>query len=347
MARSNREVPFGGLSADDQAQIDEMRNNDAGPVGEEEAGQAAAAVPDPAEQPEAPQADPAAAPAAPPEQQRAATVPHAALHEERELRKAAEQRLAEIERQAADDRRQRQILEERTNLLLGRMGQLQPAQQPAQQPQLPPVEQDPLGHFNGRMQQHEQVLGELVRAAQGRGQQEQQAQAVQALQSRMVAAESEFRARTPDYDNAAQHLLDVRHRQLTAAGFTDPAERMAMIRQEAVGLAAQAVRSNRNAGEIVYELAKIVGYAPPAPAAQTNGADNGSAAPREAAAEADAGQRLQTLAQGQQQARSLGNVRGSGPAPVNANTLANMSWEEFHEWANKTTPAQKRQVLGV
>lgn len=320
MARSNREAPFDGLSADEQAQIDQMRDGDPGPVTDEEAAAAAASDTDAEASDEAPVA-------AQPEPPRpaATTVPHAALHEERELRKAAEQRAIEAERA-------RQTMEERVNILLHRAGQLAPEQQQqTPQPQIPPMETDPVGHLTARLRQTEQQLADLARAAQGRSSQDQQAQIAQALQMRTIAMENEFRAKAPDYDNAARYLAEARHKQLTIAGVTDPAERQAFLAQEAFSLAARAAQTNRNPAEIVYDLAKSFGYTPPAAAAPP--------AP-------EAADRIQAITQGQAQARTLGNARGVGPAGVTAQTLAAMSEEEFLAFAKKATPAQLRAVMG-
>lgn len=341
MARTNRggAVPFDGLTAAEQAEIDTMRENDLGPLDDAEpnpVNAGAEAGETDAGTAEAPAADEPAAAA----QQRSATVPHAALHEERELRKAAEQRLAELERQAAEDRQARQTLEERTNILLHRLGQgQQPQQQQTEQPAaIPSPEEDPVGHIIAKIRQQEAVLGNVVQTLSGRSQQDQQMQAAQALQMRTAAMENEYRAKQPDYDTAARHLVEMRHRQLAAAGITDPAERQSMLTQEAFGLAAQAARQNRNPAEIVYELAKIAGYQPPAAEA----AEQNAEPPAQNESE-----RIATIAQGQQHARTLGNVRGASPPPLSAQTLTRMTDAEFRAFADKATPAQLRAVLGA
>jgi len=69
------------------------------------------------------------------------------------------------------------------------------------------------------------------------------------------------------------------------------------------------------------------GFAPPA----TGQADNAQPQP---AAE----QRLQNIAAGQQQARSLGAARGSGPAPLTAQRLLEMSEKDFAKILETVVP---------
>lgn len=303
------------LSTEEQSQLDQMRDEP------DSAAEPAAAEPG---EPGEPAAEPAA-------DGRPRMVPHAALHEERLRRQATEKDLA-------DARKERQTLEERTNLLLQRM---QPAAQPTQQQataEIPDVATDPVGHIVAKMNQQQGVIEQLVQAYVGAAQQQQMAQAGATIQQRAQALEAEFRAATPEYDAGAAFLADARNRELIAAGWSDPAERRTLISQEAFGLAQRAIQNNRNPAEVVLELAKIRGFAPAA------AGGDGAGAP----AAANAGQRIANAAAGQRQAgTSLSNTRGGGaPAPMDAQRLVNMDAAEFTDFLDKASPAQLRAALG-
>lgn len=256
-----------------------------------------------------------AAPAAEGQPPRHSMVSHAALHEERTRRQ-------ETERQLAEERRSRQTLEERTNLILQRFAAPQQPAAPAGSglPEIPAFDQDPAGHILGQVRQQGAILGELVQAVTGQHRQSEAQAGVQQLTVRAAAMEREFAATTPDYDKASSHLFEMRRQELVAAGWTDPAEIQTMMANEATGLAARALQQGRNPAAVVYELAKLRGYAGPAPSGDAAG--NGNGAPQPGAAEGQ----LRTIAAGQQQSRQ---VRGSGPVALTAARLAEMSPEEF------------------
>ncbi len=339
MARTARAVPEGepDLTAEDQALLDQMRTDDAAPVEERQQ----------QDDQQQPQAGDAAADGDQQggEQEPAARqpqmVPHAAMHEERVRRQQLEKTL-ETERQA------RATLEQRTNQLLERMQQAQqpvPQQQQPQPQALPDPAADPVGHIMARLQrseearnQQDQVLGAVVQALTQQNQQGQQAQQAQTVQQRALAMEREFAAATPDYTEAVSYLNDLRHRQLVAAGWDDPAERQAIIAQEAMGVAQRALQANRNPAEMVYQLAKASGHTmQQAAAAVDAGAAPNGQAPSNA-------QRLAQIGQGQRQSQqSLGSVRGNAPPPLTAQRLLEMPNDEFEKML--ATP-EGRDLMG-
>jgi hypothetical protein len=260
-------------------------------------------------------------------------VPHAALHEAREKLKSAEARAAEAERKE-------RLLEERTNLILQRFTAppAVPTQPAPQAPAIPSFEEDPAGHILGQVRQQGAILGELVQAVTGQARQSEASQGVQQLTVRAAAMEREFATANPDYDKASSHLFEMRRQELMAAGWTDPAEIQTMMANEATGLAARAIQQGRNPAEVVYQLAKLRGYVPPA-AESGNGAANGTTPPGGEA-------QLRTIAAGQQQARTVGSMPGSVPAPLTAARLLELSDDEFAEkWAKN--PTEMRNLMGA
>lgn len=302
------------LTAEDLAQFDTERNAALNQEPEP------ASKPEPEDTPEPDAEEPAAEDT--PEDQRRRSVPHQAFHEERKLRQDAEAR-------AQEDRRRAQTLEERMNLLLQRMT---PQEQPAQQQEIPipELEKDPIGHIQARMEQElrkrDQVLAAVVQAVTGQTQQTQHQQAVNQLVSRAASAEREFAAKTPDYQQAYEFVLDGRKRELQAAGWSDEAEINNYISREAMQLANHAFQVGRNPSELLYEMAKIRGY--------------------RASAQAPAAAQIDTIARGQNQARGINRIAGQGQGAINAATVANMSDEEFAKWADTAKVSERRRIMG-
>jgi hypothetical protein len=320
--------PAATLTADEQAQLDAMQQDDtAADVGQADAAATqqrpdadAGGTPAAAD---AGAADPATQP------QRPQTVPHAAFHEERERRKAAEQTIAEL-------KRSQQTLEERTNLLLQRIGQPQAQPQSQQAPALPTLEENPAAHIVGLLQQQGQRQDELTRWALQQEQARQTQANVAAIQERAVAMEREFIAQTPDYAQAVDHLANQRRLELAEAGYTDAAEREVILRNEALQLAQRALQSGRNPAEMLYGVAKVRGWkATEAATAQ---------AEQPATAATNGQQRIDTVRAGQQQARSLGATRGAGPTPLTAQRLIEMSDADFLKMMD--TP-EGRDLMGA
>jgi hypothetical protein len=158
-------------------------------------------------------------------------------------------------------------------------------------------------------------------------QQQDQAQAIGAIQQRSLAMEAEYRQENPDYDNAVGFLRQFRDRQLAAAGWADPARRHQQIMTEALSIAAQALQEGSNPAERLYRLSEASGYKQAA-ATGEQPATNG---------EAD---KIQTIARGQQMARSVGSARGSGPQPMTAEKLLKMKDEDFLKWAKESPDAK-------
>lgn len=248
---------------------------------------------------------------APAPQQRSAMVPHAALHEEREKRKASDARA--------------KLLEERTNLLLERFAQPQPQQQhvQVQQPQaeeIPSLETDPLGHIVGQIQALAKRQEEFAAATTQRQQQEQYNAAASQIVNRAVAMEQEFARATPDYAEAAAYLQEGRRQEYTALGY-EPYQVSQAIQSEAQQIAQQALSRNQNPAEVIYNIARARGFAKAPPAAV------GDLPPLVPAQ--DGAAKIANIASGQQQNRSLGNTRGSAPAPLTAQRLLEMSDKDF------------------
>lgn len=284
------------LSQSDLAQLDQMRQDDGAQVQTE-------TTPEPAVQPE---------PAAEGEGGPPSSVPYARFKEERDRLKEERDRRMEAERRA-------QVVDQRVEQMLQLVRAQQQPQTPppaAQQPEVVDLNTDPLRHILTRLEAQERTIGgvtqNMQQAQMMAQQQAQYTQVVQHVQSAVMAAEADFKRATPDYDRAVQYLVEQRDKALEMAGVSDPLQRAQMIQQDALAVSARAIQTGRNAAEMAYQLAQVHGYQP----------SRGNTEP---------GQRLQSVQAGQQQARSIGAVSGTGPGAKTADKLYKMSDKEFQE----------------
>lgn len=242
--------------------------------------------------------------------ERPKTVPHGALHAEREGHKATR---AELQ-QAKDQLSQLQALRDR--IAAARAEQPAAVDVGAPQEGADAKGDDPaaLRHLANRLQQTEARLHERDTREQEYGVAQQENQV---LHSSLMQSEAAFRATTPDYNDAAQHLAQARANQLQLMGMSQH-EVMETLSAEVMEITRAAIEQGRDPAEVAYQWAKTYGYQP----------QGGNAAPAQKQQEANP--MLAAIANGQKQSRSLNNARGgSSSAEVNANSIANMSEEEF------------------
>ena len=208
----------------------------------------------------------------------------AALKAEREARHRAEENLQNVNKLIEDLRASRQ--------------RAQPQPQPQPEVKLPDVNEDPVGHFQARVQQLEQLL---VQAHQGNQQTQNHIRAQheeQVFWGHVRNAEAEFRKTSPavtvngqettDYDAACDYLKQHRMQELTHIypddsalarqeaqqyGLPSPAHlRAAMLQQDAIAIASRAFQLGVSPAALYYEAAKTRGYkAPPPRGANGNG----------------------------------------------------------------------------
>jgi hypothetical protein len=262
-------------------------------------------APAPAEAPApAPTPEPAPAPQPEPTTPPTGFAPLAALHEERARRRNAEQRAEQVEAL------QRQIAEmQRT---------LQPA------PAMPDPNENPVGYLAHQQQQVQQQVQHLVQQSQQQAQQAQVAAAEAALATRIRSAEAGFAAAQPDYQQALDHVHNLRVRELQLLG-SDP-ETAAMQSQREMREAAFFHAANgRNPAEVFYGLAKVRGHSSKPAAAAPTAAEQLAAAQKGVAA-----------------AASLGGGSGAVVGQMDIRRLATMSDKEF----SSVSEDQWRKAMG-
>lgn len=246
------------------------------------------------------------------DEERARQVPHAALHAEREKRREIEGKyktaqatldaIAQMRAQAAGRKPQEQT--------------------PA------PVAEDPAAEMDHLRRR----LAELEGSHQQRARQEEIAQVdqleMQHIGSIMHQSEAEFRASTPDYDAAVEHVVSARARELEIYGL-NPMQVEQTIRAEVADIARAAVQQGRSPAEVAYQLAKLRGYRGQASEQQTG--------------QSPAARTVAAVGAAQARSRSLGQASGGGSTKeINAQTIAAMGIDEFD--ALYSTPEGRKLI---
>lgn len=269
---------------------------------------------------------------------KARTVPHGALHAEREKRKAIETRLREIETQKA-------ILEDRWNQIL--KAQQQPAKEEAAAPAqakdpMPDPDQDLFGYAKWAARQIEKLQTDREAEQQQKTQVQQQTAEEQQVWNAWREDVAAFQTQTPDFGDAAKFLADRRMAELTFWARTTPAlnsveARNAVINDELARVVKQAKALGQSPAAIIYEYAKMAGYKGAAPAPE--------AAP-EPAAPPEMPQQLAKVAKAQEAAKSLSAAGGSGAAgPLSVEDLLAMPADEFDRWSS-ANPKMWKKLMG-
>ena len=246
----------------------------------------------------------------------------AALKEEREARRRAEESLQNVNKLIDELRTARQSR--------------QPAQPEPEPPKIPDINEDPIGHFQARTAMLEQALEQTYRGSQQTAEHIRAQQAEQQFWNHVRAHEEQFRKTTPmltlpdgqqasDYDVACDYLKQHRMTELTHIypdnsaiaeqearqyGLPSAAHlRAAMLQQDAIGIAQRAFQLGISPAQLYYEAAKTRGYKPgQAAAANGKGKTNGQ---------------IEAAKRGQRAALTIGG--GEGRKTSNDMTISDLS----------------------
>jgi hypothetical protein len=237
------------------------------------------------------------------EEEKAKFVPHQALHEERERRKALAAELAQTKQQMA--------------VFNDRLQQLYQVKQQENAPQFrnPETDPDPLQAMQHNMALLARQNDEMRQAMMARGQQEQQS-AQQAHQAQQLiewgqANAAEFKQQAPDWDDAYAHIRTVRAKELQAMGYRG-ANLENALKNDEFGVLVQSYQQGRNPAEMVYALAQAAGYA------------------KKASGE----QKIEQIQKGQGASKTLGNGSGGSGMPT-PEQIAAMSEDDFAAFKSK------------
>lgn len=191
--------------------------------------------------PEAPPPAPAPAPAPAPD---AGTLLQQTLEEERQARRALEEKFTALQEQLTA--------------------------KAAPPPEVPPdPELDPLGSMMHQLKTlNAQVESMTAARTQDSTQQEQQKQFEKFVQSAREVRD-EFVKTTPDFNDAYQHIRNVRTEDLRAVG-VPAADINKLLLQDELALTQSAFQTGKNPAQEMYNMAKRYGYTAKAPAPAAN-----------------------------------------------------------------------------
>lgn len=237
------------------------------------------------------------------------------------------------ERRYRDEARQAQQRLERLN---GRLDEMQRMWTAQAQPQ--PVEkddpepdktQDFAGWVDWTARQVQKRTAKLEQEHQQESQRRQQTEREQADMATLVAAiaphEAQFRAQTPDYDHAAQHVrLDAYNRALANGAAPQQA---AQISQQLLAMTAKvALAWDLNPAAMVYAISRERGFQGQQP--QLGQQPNGGTPPRD-----ENGRFLPTQEQpAKVPPKSLGSMTGSPGGRITIADIEAMGPKEFDAW---------------
>lgn len=233
------------------------------------------------------------------------TVPKGALHAEREKRKGIEAELKTAREQLAAIAEMRRQIAERA-------------------PEPLPDANDPAAveHLRTRLAETEQSQNRITQRLDMDAADRAEMQQIGAV---ITASETQFRQTKPDYDDAINHVVEARARELQMYGLT-PAQIQETVTSEALDIVRSAVQQGRDPAEMAYAIAQSRGYRP------------GNAAPAPGGAAAT----LAAIEQARGSNRSLGGAAGATPQQINAESIAAMSGDEFEQLYS--TPEGRRMI---
>lgn len=260
------------------------------------------------------------------------SVPHAALHKERERRKA-------VETEFAKSRETQARLDERLAILNEAMNPKpvpQKPQTPLEEPDIS-VEEDPLGALAQLQRRNQYLMTERTKSAEETQHQSAVRDTFERVQSNYKNDAARVMAANPAFKDAYTFLMKGRDAEYQALGVSDPAERAAAIARDEAQIVIEATKAGRSPAETILAISIARGFNPGA-------ASDGTMKPTASATQATA--KLQQIRNGQAAAQTLSGTGGTPHEGLTAESLANMPQAEFDAMLDKLSPAQQRQFLG-
>lgn len=310
-AKANPVIKAEEMTTDETKQMDDLRKTDS------------ESQDIPEETPAETKAEPAEGEPKP--EQKNTMVPHAALEEERQRRKAAEKKAQEAEQNQAR-------LDERLNLINQALEKNNKKPETSNEPIDP--EKDAMGAVKMTMEEVKQ----LKQFKENIENNQKTAQQIGAVTSRAMELEREFITTTPDYTEASNYLIASRRGELAALGYNDQ-QIQQQIYQESLTIAVTSMQQGKNPSEVIYNVAKLRGYAK-----KDAPANNGQTQPTQSEAE-----KLARIAEAQKANQSIGNVNGGAPnnSKMDAKTLATMPEKDFAKVLKSLSESDLQNIMGA
>lgn len=259
-------------------------------------------------------------------------VPHQALHEEREKRKAVEREVGELKAFKA-------VMEDRWKTLLAAAEK--PAEKPVDEDPEPDPNVDIFAHnawLKRQIEKERSIRSEREEAEkQSRAAQEQE----QAIWSEWHQSAQAYMAETPDFGDAVKFMSDLRDKQLQALSFANPQlrteqGRVQQINAELKSIIQAAKQQGLSPAQAVYELARGFGY------------QKAAGQPAQAQQPPQMPEKLEKIARAQESSRTLGQANGkAGGDAMSIDSLSKMSQAEFNVWiASPGNDVVFRKLMG-
>lgn len=256
-----------------------------------------------------------------PQQEKQATVPHQALHAEREKTKAVRNELTAANERIA-------VMEDRLNRVLEAMNAQSQQQQPQPQEEEPSWDDDPYGRMISLDKRVKAMQEQQAEAEQRRLQEFHAAQEFQMKFNHVNSAAMQIAESDPSFNAAIDFIGDSFEREaktLYGMSHADAQQhRNAMIQSHI----AHMYDTRVDVGEYIRNLAQFRGFQAPSQ----------SAAPANKAAEEAS--RIAAQAAASDKHRSLSQAGGTTPTPQNGVDILAMSDEEFARWHEKASEAE-------
>ncbi len=173
----------------------------------------------------------------------------AALKEEREKRKLTQQELVEA----------RENVKKMTAAFEKMVSVQETKLSEPQQPQIPSMEDDPIGHLTARLEEASKKINDLSQSNEKIITSTQQQKEMQQFMNDYSGQTQRFTQDQPDYANAHAFLRNELKQDYVLQGLTEDQAEQAINNQEIV-LAAQQMTQRNNPAKVIYEMAKRRGY---------------------------------------------------------------------------------------
>ena len=192
-----------------------------------------------------------------------------------------------------------------------------PFTQGAPQPAAPDPKTQPLEYINHVLGNVQNSTAELQQWRQQQEQAAQQRAQLERVDAWMAAHEEAFAKTQPDYRDAYRYAEEAREQELKAIGYTDPAQRAAILRANRLEIMSNAAQQGRNPAELVWEYVRARGF--------TAKANRGNPGPSEGQAKIVAGMQVAGA--------KLNQGGETGEGELSAKDLPNISDPEEFEQA--------------
>lgn len=232
------------------------------------------------------------------------TVPHGALHAEREEHKKTRAELQQLRAETAQIQQEFQAM----------LAAIQKQDEEAAMNLPPDPREDFLGFTRWQVNEISQLKSQIAENDRREKEARQMAQAEQALWNEWSQSVEQARTEYSDIDDALNFLETARDRQLSILGqvdtrFRDRSFRENQMRTELRDIVVTTFQQGKDPAKAVYEIARAYGYGH------------------------EPGARFAQLDHAQSASRTLTATAGKGAGdPLLLETVANLSEEEFSEW---------------